>query len=204
MVLDNLWLDWMVERFRVSAQCSICRTPMLTFVSRSFGRGGRPSKIFTTFCMLFAVRVIRKWNQTGQKHAGEPDISRDFLSAHYILLWLLVLATYIDIARRLSSSSLAIISREFSPTIFHALCIAALGFKTSFTNADAPELLAGTPGALKDIMGNISLVVQARMVFLGIFATMILGALLKPHQSSMGLATSYQEGKNPLPILLTC
>ncbi|KAG7132603.1 GPI ethanolamine phosphate transferase 2 like protein [Verticillium longisporum] len=43
---------------------------------------------------LLSTRLVRAWNQTGQKHAGEPDIVKTFLMASPLTLWALVGATY--------------------------------------------------------------------------------------------------------------
>ena len=115
---------------------------------------------------LLLLRVIRAWNQTGQKHAGEPDISRTVLPAHAQLLWCLVATTYIDVASSLSQSLLSWVPKGVSVTLTLALCLASLGFKISFTLADAPELLAGFPQVLCWPTRDIPLPTQARAVFL--------------------------------------
>src|SRR5690242_14959262 len=52
-----------------------------------------------TLLALIAHRVIRRWNQTGQKFAGADDIvtSGIFHGNSSILLWMLVGATYLDV-----------------------------------------------------------------------------------------------------------
>ncbi|CAF9906404.1 major facilitator super transporter protein [Imshaugia aleurites] len=115
--------------------------------------------------LLVLLRIVRVWNQTGQKHAGEPDIARTVLPAHTVLLWLLVLVTYLDIIQRLSRTAVPWASRHLATAASLALGIAALGFKVAFTKADAPELLEGIGGFVPRPMEESSLVGQARAVF---------------------------------------
>lgn len=114
--------------------------------------------------------VSRRWNQTGQKYAGDPDISSRILPVHTWLLWLLVIAAYILITLRISQRATSRnLSRRIS-LLSVTVCFAAFTFKIAFTAADAPELLRGVE-ILRPIMvltSRVSLVAQARVVFLGI------------------------------------
>ena len=111
------------------------------------------------------MRIVRVWNQTGQKQAGEPDIAKSFLPSHNYLLWLLVLLTYIDVIQRLSRRSAPWASRQFAASTSLTLGVAALIFKVAFTNADAPELLKGMEPFVVNPLHDLSLVAQARAVF---------------------------------------
>ncbi|KAL2037023.1 hypothetical protein N7G274_010308 [Stereocaulon virgatum] len=124
---------------------------------------------------LFAIlRVIRSWNQTGQKHAGGPDIARTLLPAHNFILWALVLVTYLDVVQRLSRRAIPWASRQLSSAAAFALGIASLGFKIAFTQADAPELLEGLQSLVLVPTEEASLVAQARAVFFSIFILLLL------------------------------
>ena len=118
--------------------------------------------------LLLSLRLIRSWNQTGQKHAGEPDIARNIFPVHTLLLWLLVVATYLDITRRLLLYKLPLIPQKIQSTLSFALCMTSLRFKASFASADAPELLMGLPRISLFLVDESSLVGQARVVFFGI------------------------------------
>ena len=118
--------------------------------------------------LLILLRIIRVWNQTGQKRAGEPDIARTILPAHNMLLWFLVLVTYLDIMQRLSRRAVPWASRHLATAASIALGIAALGFKVAFTKADAPELLEGLGYLVLRPLEEASLVGQARAVFMSI------------------------------------
>lgn len=142
------------------------RLRLTTKNNRSTGREKSFLENLSAPILLLVVRVIRRWNQTGQKHAGEPDIKGMF-SSHTMILWLLVLVTYLDLARRLSRCSLPITSRQLSSAIFLTLSLAALRFKIAFTAADAPELFIGLPRFIKDSVGNTSLVAHCKLLFLG-------------------------------------
>ncbi|SLM35771.1 Type I phosphodiesterase/nucleotide pyrophosphatase/phosphate transferase [Lasallia pustulata] len=114
------------------------------------------------------LRIMRRWNQTGQKHAGAKDIARTFLPNHTWILWVLVVATYLDLAQRLSRRGLPRASRQVAAVCSISVCLAAFGFKVAFTDADAPELLLGFRRYLLRPMEEASLLTQARTVFLAI------------------------------------
>lgn len=122
--------------------------------------------------LLLVTRVARSWNQTGQKHAGDLDIARSVFPSHTFTFWLLVTIAYLDSARRLSRCRLPRIPGKVSSSIFLTLCLAALRFKTAFTNADAPELCIGLPRFFVSLVENTPLVAQCRVVFLGISTTL--------------------------------
>lgn len=110
--------------------------------------------------------MIRRWNQTGQKHAGGPDIAKLIVSANPFLLWLLVLLAYVDAARRLFRCGLPLASRPISFAVFISLCFAALRFKIAFTYTDAPELFIGLPKLFIESAENTSLIAHCKTVFL--------------------------------------
>jgi ethanolaminephosphotransferase len=123
------------------------------------------------------LRVVRRWNQTGQKFAGEPDIAKSFFPLHNTILWGAVLTTYFDILQRLSRRGFRQASAPISSIVAITLCLAAFSFKVSFTNEDAPELLEGFSRALLEGLENFPLVTQARAVFLGIGVVLVCALL---------------------------
>ena len=136
--------------------------------------------------LLVLLRLVRAWNQTGQKHAGEPDIARTVLPAHTMLLWLLVLVTYLDIIQRLSRRAVIWAPRHLTIVASLSLGIAALGFKAAFTRADAPELLEGLGVLVSRSMAEASLVTQARVVFTGIAIMGLLSSFPAVYQKIWG------------------
>ena len=117
--------------------------------------------------MVLAVhRFAVRWNQTGQKHAGEPDIVHAVFPEHHIFMWLLVLASYISNGWFLHNRSFAGI---FMPeiTAFADVSLVFLGivFKLNFTQADAPELVQGLALQIRQWSEPFDLVMQARAVF---------------------------------------
>lgn len=126
-----------------------------------------PNFIFSA-ALLGILRVVRSWNQTGQKHAGEPDIAKGLLPTHNLVLWTLVLMTYVDVTQRMAFRILPGAPRRIAVSCSIALCLAAVGFKVSLTKADAPELLLGLQAFVLRPMDESSLVAQARAVFIGI------------------------------------
>lgn len=123
---------------------------------------------FAATVSLCILRVLRSWNQTGQKHAGEPDIAKNILPAHNFILWGLVLATYGDVAQRMTRRILPGASRSIAVSCSVASCLGALGFKIAFVKLDAPELLLGLDGFVLGPTDQSSLTAQARAVFIGI------------------------------------
>ncbi|KAI0481010.1 GPI ethanolamine phosphate transferase [Xylariaceae sp. FL0804] len=114
-----------------------------------------------------SMRLIRGWNQTGQKFAGEPDIVTMFLTPQPFLLWSLVLATYGMVARELLSD-LAEVPSAAAGSVVLGLITSALSFKLAFTKEDAPELVVGLARTVAYLFDGPSLITRARAVFMGI------------------------------------
>ncbi|RAH43000.1 mannose-ethanolamine phosphotransferase LAS21 [Aspergillus brunneoviolaceus CBS 621.78] len=116
---------------------------------------------------LFAThRILRRWNQTGQKFAAEPDIAHGFLPTHLYILWLLVIVTYVDICVHLSNG-------YHSSKPWRLICIAvtatAFLFKLGSVVSDFPELLGTTHiGTLKQAFNKVPLILLSRIVFVGL------------------------------------
>lgn len=146
-------------------------------------------KAWVLIPLLLALRIVRVWNQTGQKHAGEPDIAKTILSAHNILLWLCVLATYLVVVLRLAQKAMPWASRRLSLAASLALGVVAVGFKAAFTKADAPELLDGLGFSMPRLMEEASLVAQARAVFSSLAIITIMTILPTTYQ------VLYKNGK---------
>jgi ethanolaminephosphotransferase len=138
---------------------------------------------------LAILRVVRRWNQTGQKFAGADDIvnSGIFHGNNSILLWVLVGATYLDATNRISrhiARSVVTLDKPLSTSqldsepeqqhrmmgslIATPLCVAAVVFKLAFTVKDAPELTYGISEGIMERVEMLNLVDLARMVFGGI------------------------------------
>ena len=136
--------------------------------------------------LLFTHRIIRRWNQTGQKYAGADDIvhSGIFHGNNSFVLWALIGATYMDIAVRLSKhvarsitvfdkassseDSEAVAANQFMGLVaVLPLSATAFVFKLGFTAKDAPELTYGINRGLILWVDDLNLVGIVRMVFLG-------------------------------------
>ncbi|KAK2605313.1 hypothetical protein N8I77_008161 [Diaporthe amygdali] len=113
------------------------------------------------------TRIIRGWNQTGQKFAGEPDIVKSFIVPEPIRLWALISINYLWIHRTLLQGfdGLPASLDIFGST---ALVLAGFTFKLAFTNEDAPELVTGFARSLVGVTEGISLVSRAQAVFVGL------------------------------------
>jgi ethanolaminephosphotransferase len=127
--------------------------------------------VSSTIFLAILNRIMRRWNQTGQKFAGESDIAHGFLSSRPKFLWALILLTYVasfwGLARSSPIKSKAWLS--IWTTFCASLSIAAIFFKVSFAAADSPELLNEWMLKVVETGSSFSLVLQARVVFLGIF-----------------------------------
>ncbi|KAF1957269.1 GPI ethanolamine phosphate transferas-like protein 2, partial [Byssothecium circinans] len=139
--------------------------------------------------VLVLHRVIRRWNQTGQKFAGADDIVHSplFHGGNSIVLWSLIGATYMDVTNRLSRHVARSISTfegvsgisfgssqdDFDANRFMAfIAVLPLGatafvFKLAFTTLDAPELTGGINEGILMWVSGLGLVGVARMVFGG-------------------------------------
>ena len=128
----------------------------------------------SAFFALAAARLVRAWNQTGQKFAGEPDIVKTFLYTNPTLLWVLVTVTYLWIHRRVVNgfSNLPSALNVAGTT---GLVLAAFTFKLAFTYEDAPELVVGFAKNIIDVTQGPTLISRARAVFLGLaIATVVI------------------------------
>lgn len=127
-----------------------------------------------TLCALASLRLIRGWNQTGQKFAGEPDIVKTFLLPNPALLWILVTVTYIlvsfHVMRNLEGLPYVVITGLTS-----VLVSSAFGFKLAFTAEDAPELVVGVARTLQNHFEGHSLLMRARIVFTVVAMLIVVG-----------------------------
>lgn len=165
---------WLVGRFISILDRTFPSRPFLDLATHiQFTRYEKKKGLAKVTPLFIGVlsRIVRRWNQTGQKFAAEPDISKSFLTKHTTVLWLLILLTYTDIYQRLRQSDDAKsgLSR-FSRALFLPLTSFAFVFKVSFTAADSPELLEGIRmlGVLAESISSLSLILQARLIFAGI------------------------------------
>ncbi|RDW89321.1 GPI ethanolamine phosphate transferas-like protein 2 [Coleophoma cylindrospora] len=122
----------------------------------------------STVVILLVTRIARRWNQTGQKFAGEPDIGRTFLSEHRNLLWTLVVSTYLWNLQSLASRGFPRFQKLVAVMFATGLASIAITFKLAFTNEDSPELLVGIAKMMADNEIGVSLVLRARTVFVSI------------------------------------
>jgi ethanolaminephosphotransferase len=138
---------------------------------------------------LATHRIIRRWNQTGQKYAGADDIvnSGIFHGGNSFILWVLVGATYMDVTIRLARHVARSIgtfdaaqktrnieiestdrNRMFGTMAVLPLCGTAFIFKLAFTAKDAPELTSGIATSMMQRVEMLDLVGLAQMVFIGL------------------------------------
>ncbi|OAQ95849.1 hypothetical protein LLEC1_00272 [Akanthomyces lecanii] len=132
--------------------------------AKAIRRSGKLSSGGWYLVSLFAIRITRSWNQTGQKFAGEPDIVKIFVHRHPAALWIAIIAMY-GIAWYQMLPSLESIPFIAATSITSVLISSAFTFKLAFTAADAPELVVGFAKTLNDKFEGQSLLWRARVVF---------------------------------------
>ncbi|PGH14428.1 hypothetical protein AJ79_03071 [Helicocarpus griseus UAMH5409] len=156
----------------------------------------RTPHIWSPFIFALSSRIMRRWNQTGQKFTAEPDIARTFLPNHPNFLWILVLLTYTDICQRVMRRRSSTRPTFFSRFYFPVLTSFAFLFKLSFTSADSPELIQGSlllKGLVESVAG-VSLVSQARAVFSGLAIALAYAIYIEVQRRS-ALKTSTQRNR---------
>lgn len=123
---------------------------------------------YVTWISFFSLhRIAERWNQTGQKYAGAPDIVRDVLEPLPLLLWVLIFAAYAVITARTAYHFLGVTGVDPLLAIANAitLCVPSLAFKLSFTASDAPELLAWLSLESITRLQQVPLIATARILF---------------------------------------
>ncbi|KAJ5375351.1 Alkaline phosphatase-like alpha/beta/alpha [Penicillium concentricum] len=133
-------------------------------------------------CMILVLaitqRLLRRWNQTGQKFAAEPDIARTFFVRHPEIFWGLYILTYVDAGRHLLKSipiSGILKLGALAPVVL------AFTFKLHFVTSESPELLDGTfiSQIVKEWPYSLSLVSHARLVFYGLALVVLLALFVR-------------------------
>jgi ethanolaminephosphotransferase len=161
-------------------------------------RTRRWTTLLWTLLAMASLRLIRSWNQTGQKFAGDPDIVKIFLLPNPPLLWILVSITYIVVSfhvmRNLEGLPYVVITG-----ITSVLVSAAFAFKLAFTAEDAPELVVGIARTLHDHFQGHSLLMRARIVF-AVVALLVAVGIYNAVRG--GPRASQTSGTSPSPIPL--
>jgi ethanolaminephosphotransferase len=129
----------------------------------------RKSHLLSILLVLTATRLVRGWNQTGQKFAGAPDIVKTFIIPNPALLWILVVVTYMWLGRDLVDGFSGL-SSSIGFVMATGLALAAFTFKLAYTTEDAPELVFAFTSKILNLLPGASLVARAQAVFIGLAA----------------------------------
>ena len=123
--------------------------------------------------LAITQRLLRRWNQTGQKFAAEPDIARTFFARHPEVFWGLFILAYVDAGRHLLGS---VPISGISKLGTLAPAVLAFTFKLHFVTSESPELLDGTfiSQIMEEWPYSLSLVSHARLVFYGLAVVVLL------------------------------
>ncbi|WPH00836.1 Hypothetical protein R9X50_00366600 [Acrodontium crateriforme] len=151
--------------------------------------------------LILAIhRISVRWNQTGQKFSGEPDIVHTFFPNNTKVMWSLILTTYVYICFQLMRKTLAnIVTLEMTAVVAVILVTPSIVFKLNFTQADAPELVQGLALQIREWTEPYDLVTQAQLAFtlLGLItlAVVLLSLIL-------ARSTAVADSKTPVRITL--
>ncbi|KAF7714126.1 Uncharacterized protein PECH_000326 [Penicillium ucsense] len=132
---------------------------------------------FAILGFAIALRLVRRWNQTGQKFAAEPDIARAFFPSHRPIFWALFMLTYADAGLRLWRSLPSTILKMGGVTLATLACV----FKLNFVANDSPELIVDTilSRIAEGWPSSASLVLQARLIFGGLGGCVLIALALR-------------------------
>ncbi|KAF2008846.1 GPI ethanolamine phosphate transferase 2 [Aaosphaeria arxii CBS 175.79] len=171
--------------------------------------------------LLFLHRITRRWNQTGQKFAGAPDIvhSSLFRGSSSVVLWSLIGACYMDITMRLARHVARSVAGKDDPPgkdgkveetnegerLMGMMAVFPLGatafvFKLAFTVNDAPELTRGIAHGMLYWAASLELVGLARMVFGGI--ALVTGWMVLYEWRASRARMSSEQGNGNLAVSL--
>ena len=130
----------------------------------------RLSSPVTILIVILLFGIVRRWNQTGQKYAGDPDLLNEVIKPHLYLLWVLIIITYSVFSRNLSQRATKWMQSESLGLLPVLVAMSALIFKIAFTAADAPELVEGVSVLRPLVMFTYRypLVNLARVCFVGL------------------------------------
>ncbi|KAL4958825.1 mannose-ethanolamine phosphotransferase LAS21 [Aspergillus stella-maris] len=170
---------WTITGWTFYLHARYSQTQRGTLSNRSYEAPLSLARVLPTigvFVLAIAHRVLRRWNQTGQKFAAEPDIVRDYFPTHQNTLWALVGLSYVDVC-------LHLISDSFSSWMWRLFCVAlttmAFTFKLVFAASESPELLEETfLGNIATFLQGVSLVTYARVTMCGIVLLLLIWVFL--------------------------
>jgi ethanolamine phosphate transferase 2 subunit G len=117
--------------------------------------------------ILASTRLVRAWNQTGQKFAGAPDLVKLFLEPRPNELWVFVGLTYLwEHGALLDGYNAA--PKIVSVGGITGLILMAFIFKLAFAKEDAPELVLGWVARVEEVAAGTPLLARARALFIAL------------------------------------
>jgi ethanolaminephosphotransferase len=146
-------------------------------------------------------RILQRWNQTGQKFAGSPDIVTDVLYHHPVWMWSLVIFTYATVSLQIGYSLAKYLNLGYIIGTVGALSVVVPSFvlKLAFVASDAPELLYLLQGEEVEVLQKLPMVHIARGIFFGLTAFTLL-AVIETFSPSKG-SQSKRKGNSPILTL---
>uniref|UniRef100_A0A060T0D6 GPI ethanolamine phosphate transferase 2 n=1 Tax=Blastobotrys adeninivorans TaxID=409370 RepID=A0A060T0D6_BLAAD len=143
---------------------------------------------------LIIIRIIRGWNQTGQKYAGAPDIAKYLeMEDHANLLWSMIGLYYGSLLERLWKGPFGALPSMGGFVVSFTTVIASLVFKLNMAFHSGEPLPALAQHFITDHADDTQLASLARFSFLTIF----LGVLYELSQILLGVG---EEKANVHPL----
>ena len=149
--------------------------------------GSTPSRLLTSSMLLLLSRLLRRWNQSGQKYAGAPDIARSFLPLNPLAMLSLIVMTFGQIYRNLMTSAYKSAGLSMARVRLLAGTLVALvfSFKAVFSLNEAPEIWGSwAPPLLKISQQGPDLIDLAHLAFTGTGISLVASLFLQVKQNS--------------------
>ena len=159
----------------------------------------------TPLLAIILFGILRKWNQTGQKYAGGPDIFTELMSENPAVLWILIIATIGYFSLRIAVQAQDWKCNRAIVLLPPIVGLTVLTFKIAFTAQDAPELLESVPilPLVLKLTEHTTLVKAARVVFLGLAHLLVCGLIYDaPWKSVTGVDRFQRHVHNLLSLFL--
>lgn len=157
------------------------------YEARLTSTGSTPSSFLTSSALLLLSRMLRRWNQSGQKYAGAPDIARSFLPRNSLVMLSLVVIAFGQIYRNLMASAYksAGLSVVRARLLAGTLVALVFSFKAVFSLNEAPEIWGSWAQPLLEIsQQGPGLIGLAQLAFTAIGISLVASISLQVKQTA--------------------
>ena len=155
--------------------------------------------------VLLLFGITRRWKQTGQKYATDPDLVSDVITTKPWLLWSILIGTYAVVSSDLSNRASRWMNSRHLGLLPVLVVMSAFVFKVAFTSADAPEL-ARNVTIIQPVLAftwKYPLVSIARVAFFGFAQLMLCNLYFEaPWKSRRHLLSCFKGLQDILTLFL--